>query len=517
MPRRAVLGAVACTLIFLGAASAAGATTTSLLVPQSSAFSILGHSCGGIQEQAFATGFDLVSGHPAGDVYLQTRCGGSGRGGGYKVTTYSAWAGTTWSWFGEARTVTRLEGEPAGLSATFTAEDAFGDRLYNTLSAVNVLPQNCTVGNTSYCTYRAYLETGEPPLTPPAAPAEVAASLIVPVDPEQPTPEQFQVSWTPAAATAAQITSSTVTATPVGSSAPVLSATVSGTATSALVGPLQPATTYAITVTNTDAEGTSPASSPIEAKSASGEEEPPPNTGIEPPDFGRCTKAPGEKEGGITVYSGAFTTSGCLEESATQTGKFEWSPGILNGGFTTAIKPTTIARLESVSKAKVTCTGESGSGAVTGANAVSSVQIRLSGCESAGAKCTTSGLAEGELASAYLEGVLGIERITFKEEKEIRHVALELYPAGHAGPFLEYTCAGSEQTTLDGSVLAPVVAGRMLTSTTFKLAASGGKQKPEGFEGGEQAVLRNSLGEQVGLTLAATQTNEEATEINPSF
>ena len=58
-----------------------------------------------------------------------------------------------------------------------------------------------------------------------------------------------------------------MTATPSGSTVPVLNATVSGSATSVLVGPLQPARTYRITVTNTDAEGTSRSSIPIEAKS----------------------------------------------------------------------------------------------------------------------------------------------------------------------------------------------------------------------------------------------------------
>src|SRR5689334_5152550 len=72
------------------------ATPVALLLPQSTAFSILGHSCGGIQEQAFATGFSSLNGDPMGDVYIQTRCGGSGRGGGYHVTTYSAWVAVTW-------------------------------------------------------------------------------------------------------------------------------------------------------------------------------------------------------------------------------------------------------------------------------------------------------------------------------------------------------------------------------------------------------------------------------------
>ena len=87
--------------------------------------------------------------------------------------------------------------------------------------------------------------------------------------------DRFQVRWVPASETAGLISSSTVTATPVASTAPVLTATASGSATSALVGPLQPSTTYQITVTNTDAEGASQTSSPIEAKSPGADECPP--------------------------------------------------------------------------------------------------------------------------------------------------------------------------------------------------------------------------------------------------
>ena len=104
MRRKTVVAALTCALIFLAVgAMGAAAAPLSLLLPQSTAFSILGHSCGGIQEQAFATGFDPTSGYPTGDVYLQTRCGGSGRGGGYHTTTYSAWVGATWDFAGGVR------------------------------------------------------------------------------------------------------------------------------------------------------------------------------------------------------------------------------------------------------------------------------------------------------------------------------------------------------------------------------------------------------------------------------
>jgi hypothetical protein len=253
MARKVVLGTVASALICLGLTSAAGAATrTQLVLSQSAAFSILGHSCGGVQEKVYATGFG-PGGFPQGDVYMQTRCGGSGRGGGYKTTTYSAWATVTWDWVGETRSFARLEGAAEG-NTEFSAEDASGDRLYN-------------VGTS------AFLETTSPPIAPPAAPSGVSATLSVVETPEETVLVRFQVGWTPAAETAALIISSTVTATPVGSGAPVLTTTVSGGSSSALVGPLQPNTKYKITVTNTDAEGTSEASSPIEAASGGPEGE----------------------------------------------------------------------------------------------------------------------------------------------------------------------------------------------------------------------------------------------------
>ncbi len=233
-----------------------------------------------------------------------------------------------------------------------------------------------------------------------------------------------------------------------------------------------------------------------------------------PPEFGRCLKVAAEKDAGKTVYDGAFTTATCLAKSETHSGKYEWHSGAVKAGFTTAIKPTTTTMLETVKKVKVTCTGESSSGTITSAKAVGDVAIKFTGCESATKKCTTPGLGEGELETKKLEGVLGIERVTLEEGKETRHVALDLYPVGKTGPFIEYTCAGSPSTTLTGSILAPVSADAMHTTATLKFTATAGKQKPEQFEGGEKDVLTNALNEQVGLRLTSTQSNEEAVEIN---
>jgi hypothetical protein len=61
----------------------------------------------------------------------------------------------------------------------------------------------------------------------------------------------------------AAVTSTTVTAKPVNSTASILTTTVAGSATNGVVSSLQPQTTYQITVVNTTISGSSPASTPI--------------------------------------------------------------------------------------------------------------------------------------------------------------------------------------------------------------------------------------------------------------
>ena len=246
MARRLILGIVAAASICAAGASAASAASPiPLYLSQGSAFAILGHSCGGIQEKVFATGFGS-GGYPTGNVYMQTRCGGSGRGGGYKTTTYSAWASVEWTWLGETRSSARLAG-PAEENGSFSATDAYGDHVYN-------------VGSS------AYLETGTPPLAPPAPPSGVNVSIGL-FEAGASEYLRMTVNWTAAPETAGMITSSTVTATPVNSSAPVLSTTVGGTWPTAYLAPVAPSTTYRVTVTNTDGEGTSQSSTPYEITS----------------------------------------------------------------------------------------------------------------------------------------------------------------------------------------------------------------------------------------------------------
>jgi hypothetical protein len=267
-PVKTIAGAAALALVLLGCAlpvspasqPAAAANTVvsravlpgtstpaaALVLSQAAAFAILGRSCGGIQEQEYATGFDPVSGLPTGDVYMQTRCGGSGRGGGYHTTTYSAWVAVTWDFTGAVVSSARLSAAPS-VNSTLTATDAYGDSL-NNISA--------------------------------------AAYLVVPV-PGVPTDvtfvqsgDQFQVSWTPNGANPLAFISSTLTATPVNSTAPAVTSSVTGSAATGLVGPLQPETTYQVTVVSSTIGGSSPASIPTEATTAAASVAPSAPTGV---------------------------------------------------------------------------------------------------------------------------------------------------------------------------------------------------------------------------------------------
>lgn len=247
MARKSISSILVSLLISLGAlglAPAAGAATTrQLVLSQSQAFAVLGYWCGGIKEHVYATGF-ASNGYPAGDAYLETTCSGSGRGG--HPTTHTAWASATWTWYGVTRAYAKLASAPV-VSTTFSATDSHGDRVYNSATA-------------------AFLETTAPPVVAPAAPTGVTATAFRTGEEGESGPQEFQVGWTPAQETAGLITSSTITATPVGSTAPVVTKTISGSGTSTLVGYVEPNTTYKITVVNTDEEGTSETSEPHEAK-----------------------------------------------------------------------------------------------------------------------------------------------------------------------------------------------------------------------------------------------------------
>jgi len=135
MGKRSRLHLTALAVVVAGFVSVAPSLTANasspitLLLSQNAAFGILGHWCGGIQEKSFATGFDTAAGYPAGDVYMSTRCNGSGRGG--HSTLYQAWASVMWDFTGVVVTDSVLAAAPS-TDPTFTAYDSHQNELYNT-------------------------------------------------------------------------------------------------------------------------------------------------------------------------------------------------------------------------------------------------------------------------------------------------------------------------------------------------------------------------------------------------
>jgi hypothetical protein len=223
-----------------------------------------------------------------------------------------------------------------------------------------------------------------------------------------------------------------------------------------------------------------------------------------PPEFGRCVK--------VAKNTGKYHTSNC--SAGLSAGSFEWLPGVVNKGFTTSAGET---KLQTVSKAKVTCASESGSGKYSGPKKVTGVSMAFTGCVGPGAaKCTTAGAGEGELVTKPLEGELGVISEGFANGKEFRKVGLDLFPVGHAGSFIEFNCGGTAQV-IRGSVIGTVTSGKMSLALTQAFKAAKGKQVPDRFEGEPVDVLESSTGggafEQDGLTLKATQKSEEAVEV----
>jgi hypothetical protein len=192
---------------------------------QNTAFSILGVSCGGIQEQVTATGFDPATGDPQGNLELKTSCGGSGKDGGGHTTTYTATEFVTWNFDG---TIASYVASGTG-SGVFT--DAHGDTLVQQ-------------GTSAYVDVLAV-----------ATPTNLTESK---------SGGQFLVGWTPDPTSPPDlIGSTTITATPTSGNMAVITSTITGPASSGLLGPLNPNTSYQVTVVNNDAAGPSPASAPI--------------------------------------------------------------------------------------------------------------------------------------------------------------------------------------------------------------------------------------------------------------
>ncbi len=220
------------------------------------------------------------------------------------------------------------------------------------------------------------------------------------------------------------------------------------------------------------------------------------------PEYGRCLKVEGK------VANGGFKDSKCNKEASAKNGKYEWFPGAVKKKQTTSGGK---GQLETVTGLEVACSSETSTGEYSGTKEVKNIVVTFEGCQSAGFTCNTKGSAAGELVTKTLEGVVGFEN------KALKKTALDLFPAGKTGLFIEFGCAGL-QVSVKGSVLVPVKSDKMELTGPLKYKATHGKQKPEHFEGEPNDVLESAFGsgpyEQSGQTITTTLKNEEPLELN---
>jgi hypothetical protein len=238
------------------------------------------------------------------------------------------------------------------------------------------------------------------------------------------------------------------------------------------------------------------------------------------PEFGRCEKVEGVKEGKVTVFHGAYVASNCVEEERVHKGKFEWHPGAGAGNkFTGSSGKVT---LETKGNANVTCAGSTSAGEYTGTKTVSET-VTLTGCVLATAKkeaCQSAGAGAGEIVTSSLQGKLGFIVDQVKTEGLVVSVGLDLE---HAPSLLTAECGASKQSVaVAGSVIAPITAlEKMAPSSTLKYKSTGAAQAPEQFEEGSKDTLSTSFGggpaAQSGLTATQKITNEEKLEIKAEF
>ncbi len=91
---------------------------------------LLGVSCGGVHVSSFVTGFDS-NGNITGEVYAWTKCGGSGKGGGYRTTTYQSWHSITWAL---NKAYTLVSYDHIAPDPLFTETDRYGNFISNVCS-----------------------------------------------------------------------------------------------------------------------------------------------------------------------------------------------------------------------------------------------------------------------------------------------------------------------------------------------------------------------------------------------
>jgi hypothetical protein len=222
------------------------------------------------------------------------------------------------------------------------------------------------------------------------------------------------------------------------------------------------------------------------------------------PEFGRC----------VAQAGGKFAEGGCKTKASAGKEKFEWISGVVHNKMKGKLKEG-VPTLETVGGTKITCKGLTYSGVISNPKEVASMVFKFTGCSTSELPCQ-SGATSGEVVSASLGGQLGIEKVGETAAKD--KVALELHGPG-GGNLFEFECAGLK-VIVHGSVLFNVLANKMVLTSTLKMTASKGEQKPDKFAGGptDQHTLESSTAggpfEEAGLTMTDLTEFEEKIEVS---
>jgi hypothetical protein len=223
------------------------------------------------------------------------------------------------------------------------------------------------------------------------------------------------------------------------------------------------------------------------------------------PELGRCVKVPS---------AGAYETSKCITTSPSHNGRYEWEPGLAKPGVKFASKSSTapaVFHTSGYSILVVCYGGVTGSGTGT-PEELTGVTLRFAGCteEVTGTpKCTTPGLAEGEVEATALAARFGII------SGSPLAVGLVLRSVG-TEPFGVLGCP--RWPSLWGGVITKVKSDAMAGTQklVYKDLHSRGQQQYQQFEGEPTEVLHFESAEGRAAALEATVvlTFEEKAEIN---
>jgi hypothetical protein len=156
----------------------------------------------------------------------------------------------------------------------------------------------------------------------------------------------------------------------------------------------------------------------------------------------------------------------------------------------------------SVSHSKITCTGGTSTGEVTGPKTVGKNVATFTGCESGGLKCESSPTPEGVIITKNLAG--NVNGIT----SSLPGVRLFSEATGRGGILAEFECGGVVKVVVKGSVIGSfsgaagttataAETGKLLPIGSLTFAEAGGIQKYTSFSEGPEAGQKEQLSSEI--------------------